>query len=137
MCDEYKELMSGNNDDCFRIGVAVTKKGLRLYSSFEKSDIIIASPLGLRVIVGDKSEENREIGFLSSIEILIIDKVCVLLLSLFSKFIFVVQAEIILMQNWEQLLLIVNSINLTPEKITVDISRVRQWSLEQQASLYR
>ncbi|VIO92755.1 Uncharacterized protein BM_BM6511 [Brugia malayi] len=116
---DYRELMSGNIDDCFRIGVAIAKKSLKLYTAFDESDILIASPLGLRMIVGEGSEE-RETDFLASIEVLIIDK-----------------ADILLMQNWEHLLNIMSSLHIQPKKLTVDISRVRRWSLEQYSKFYR
>ncbi|KAM3722913.1 U3 small nucleolar RNA-associated protein [Dirofilaria immitis] len=95
--NDYRKLMSGNTDDCFRIGVALAKKS--------ESD-------------GNNSE--RETDFLASIEVLIIDK-----------------ADILLMQNWEHLLNIINSLHIQPKKLTVDISRVRRWSLEQYSKFYR
>jgi U3 small nucleolar RNA-associated protein 25 len=69
--------MSGNIDDSFRIGLSLGKKAIKLYTAFENSDIIICSPLGLRMIIGDEEQEanKREFDFLSSIEILILDKV--------------------------------------------------------------
>ena len=45
-------MFAGNIDDCFKVGVAVRGKVLRLYSDFYSSDIIIASPLGLRTVIG-------------------------------------------------------------------------------------
>ena len=70
-------------NDFFRIGISYnfeTNK-LKLYTSFEESDIIIASPLGLKFI--SKNDENpdevenlkqkQSYDFLSSIEILLID----------------------------------------------------------------
>ncbi|EFO24464.1 hypothetical protein LOAG_04023 [Loa loa] len=119
---DYRKLMSGNIDDCFRIGVALAKKSLKLYTAFDESDILIASPLGLRMIVGEGGENNaeRETDFLASIEVLIIDK-----------------ADILLMQNWEHLLNVVSSLHIQPKKLTVDISRVRRWSLEQYSKFYR
>uniref|UniRef100_A0A0M3K1I3 U3 small nucleolar RNA-associated protein 25 homolog n=1 Tax=Anisakis simplex TaxID=6269 RepID=A0A0M3K1I3_ANISI len=118
--DEYRELMSGNLDDCFRIGVGIAKKSLKLYTSFDESDIIVASPLGLRTIVGDEEETNHQTDFLSSVEVVIIDK-----------------ADIILMQNWEHLLHIMDSLHNRPEKLNVDISRVRQWALSEHTKFYR
>lgn len=71
--------MSGNIDDCFRIGIGFAKKCLKLYTSFADSDIIIASPLGLRMVIADaQSKITIEKDFLASIEILIIDKVIIL-----------------------------------------------------------
>lgn len=69
--------MSGNIDDSFRIGVSLGKKAIKLYTAFENSDVIICSPLGLRMIIGDEEQEKtkREYDFLSSVEILILDRV--------------------------------------------------------------
>ncbi|PIO65184.1 hypothetical protein TELCIR_13161 [Teladorsagia circumcincta] len=36
MCEEYKELITGNNDDCFRVGIAISKKVLKLFEAFDK-----------------------------------------------------------------------------------------------------
>lgn len=41
------------------------------------------------------------------------------------------------MQNWEHLLHIIDTLHSRPEKLNVDISRVRQWALNQHTSLYR
>ncbi|VBB28266.1 unnamed protein product [Acanthocheilonema viteae] len=119
---DYRKLMSGNIDDCFRIGVAIAKKSLKLYTVFDESDILISSPLGLRMIIGGGGENNseRETDFLASIEILIIDK-----------------ADILLMQNWEHLLNVISSLHMQPKKLTVDISRVRRWYLEEYSKFYR
>ncbi len=69
------------------VGVSIMKRSMRLYSPFYSSDIIIASPLGLRTVLGADSEKKRDFDFLSSIELLIVD-----------------QADVFLMQNWEHLL---------------------------------
>jgi U3 small nucleolar RNA-associated protein 25 len=50
--DDYEAIFTGNIDDYFRIGVGVAKKTLKLFTEFYASDIIIASPLGLRTIIG-------------------------------------------------------------------------------------
>lgn len=56
----------------------MAKTGLHLYSDFEQSDIIVASPLGLRLIIGvDGAENKQNFDFLSSIEVLVVDQVCV------------------------------------------------------------
>ena len=49
-CFEF--LFSGNNEDHFKIGMSVSKKSLKLYTEFYSSDIIIASPLGLKSVIG-------------------------------------------------------------------------------------
>jgi len=50
--DSWYKVFAGNVDDCFRIGIGVTSKQLKLYSEFYHSDILVASPLGLRTVIG-------------------------------------------------------------------------------------
>lgn len=119
--EDYEAIFSGNIDDHFRIGVSILQKSVRLYSPFYSSDILIASPLGLRTIIGSEGEKKRDFDFLSSIEILIID-----------------QADIYLMQNWEHVLHLMSHLNLQPtDSHGVDFSRVRMWNLSNWAKFYR
>ncbi|XP_069811035.1 U3 small nucleolar RNA-associated protein 25 homolog isoform X2 [Dendropsophus ebraccatus] len=119
--EDYEAIFAGNIDDHFRIGVSILQKSMRLYSPFYSSDIIIASPLGLRTIIGSEGEKKRDFDFLSSIEVLIID-----------------QADIYLMQNWEHVLLLMSHLNLQPtDSHGVDFSRVRMWNLSNWAKYYR
>ncbi|XP_052468794.1 U3 small nucleolar RNA-associated protein 25 homolog isoform X1 [Carassius gibelio] len=119
--DDYHAIFSGNTDDHFRIGVSIMKRSMRLYSPFYSSDIIIASPLGLRTVLGTDGEKKRDFDFLSSIELLIVD-----------------QADVFLMQNWEHLLHVLKCLNLQPlDSHGVDFSRVRMWNLNNWAANYR
>uniref|UniRef100_A0A8C8SDD1 U3 small nucleolar RNA-associated protein 25 homolog n=1 Tax=Pelusios castaneus TaxID=367368 RepID=A0A8C8SDD1_9SAUR len=119
--EDYEAVFAGNIDDHFRIGIAILQKSMRLYAPFYSSDIIIASPLGLRTIIGAEGEKKRDFDFLSSIEILIID-----------------QADVYLMQNWEHILHLMNHLNLLPlESHGVDFSRVRMLNLNNWSKYYR
>ena len=75
---DWRELFDDNTDDDFKMGIQLTPgqgkgsgvgKGslLRLYSDFYLSDIIIASPLGLRLVV--EAQNSSSFDFISSIEI--------------------------------------------------------------------
>uniref|UniRef100_A0AAY4A9W1 U3 small nucleolar RNA-associated protein 25 homolog n=1 Tax=Denticeps clupeoides TaxID=299321 RepID=A0AAY4A9W1_9TELE len=119
--DDYHAVFSGNVDDHFRIGVSILKRSMRLYSPFYSSDIIIASPLGLRTLLGVDGESKRDFDFLSSIEILVLD-----------------QADVFFMQNWEHVLHVMKHMNLQPlDSHGVDFSRVRMWNLNNWAKHYR
>ncbi|PNF37678.1 Digestive organ expansion factor-like protein [Cryptotermes secundus] len=119
--EDYEETFVGNTDDTFRIGITVTKKSIRLYADFYSADIIVASPLGLRVIVGAEGEEGRDFDFLASVELLVLD-----------------QADIFLMQNWDHLLHILDHFHLQPrEAHGINFSRVRSWALNGWSRYYR
>lgn len=119
--DDYQKLFSGNTGDDFRIGLSITKKTVKLYSEFYSSDIIIASPLGLRMIVGAQGEEERDYDFLSSIEVLVLD-----------------QCEQFLMQNWDHFLHVMDHLHLQPKSSHgTDFSRIRMWSINGWAKYYR
>ncbi|XP_055879595.1 U3 small nucleolar RNA-associated protein 25 homolog [Biomphalaria glabrata] len=119
--EDFRKIFEGNIDDNFRLGLSISKKSLRLYSPFYESDIILASPLGLRMIIGLEGDKERDFDFLSSIEVLIID-----------------QADIFLMQNWDHFTHVFKHLHLQPrESHGVDFSRVRMWSVNGWSKFYR
>lgn len=119
--EDYELTFAGNTDDMFRIGLCLTRKCLKLYSSFYASDIIVASPLGLRTIIGAAGEKDRDYDFLASIELLIVD-----------------QADVILAQNWDHLLHVLEHLHLQPKSARdTDFSRVRTWCLNGWSRFYR
>lgn len=119
--EDYELMFSGNTEDTFRLGMTVTKKTLKLYTDFYSSDIIVTSPLGLRMIVGAEGEEDRDYDFLASIELLVMD-----------------QADVFLMQNWDHLLHVLDHFHLQPKKTHgADFSRVRSWAVNGWTKYYR
>lgn len=119
---EFNETFRGNADDCFCLGIAFTRASVRLFTNYYKSDIIIASPLGLRLITGDEADRVRDYDFLSSVEILVVD-----------------QADIAMMQNWDHVSTIARALNRVPTKPRedTDFSRVYRWLLDEQGAYYR
>jgi len=119
--EDFKAMFNGNIDDCFRIGLTILRSTVKLFAQFYNADIIVASPLGLRTIIGAEGEKSQEHDFLSSIEVLIID-----------------QADVFLMQNWEHVWHVLDHLHLTPKNShEVDFSRVRMWTINGWSKYYR
>jgi U3 small nucleolar RNA-associated protein 25 len=111
---DYLQNFQGNIDDHFRLGIKFAKKSLKIYSNFYDADIIIASPLGLRTLIGTEGDKKRDFDFLSSIEMVILD-----------------QTNHFLMQNWEHIEHIFQHMNLIPtDSHGCDISRIKSWYLD-------
>lgn len=121
--EDFKKFFAGNTDDMFCLGVKFTRQATKLYSSFYNSDLIVASPLGLKLIIGHDNDKKKkqDYDFLSSIELLLID-----------------QADGMYMQTWDNVEHIMKHMNLIPkESHGCDFSRVRNWYLEENAQYLR
>ncbi|GKZ00667.1 hypothetical protein MPSEU_001018900 [Mayamaea pseudoterrestris] len=122
-----------NDDDDFKLGISLQENkqkkkndddnawSTKLFSDFYKSDIIIASPIGLKMNANNKEEDERGFLFLSSIE------VCLVL-----------RGDVLLMQNWDHLNDLLPELNQQPQDTTdIDFSRVRNYLLDGQGSHWR
>ncbi|KAI3626055.1 hypothetical protein CBS9595_001416 [Malassezia furfur] len=114
---DHRKTFAGNIDDNFKLGVKLTRKTLKLYSAFFESDVIVASPLGLRLLI----EKEHESDYLSSIEMVLVD-----------------QMDVMLMQNWDHVKFVLERLNAIPKQAhDTDFSRVKPWYLDDQAKNLR
>ncbi|KAG7338122.1 UTP25, U3 small nucleolar RNA-associated SSU processome protein 25 [Nitzschia inconspicua] len=155
---EWNQLFgeTANQDDDFKIGITISSNNnkkkkkqnknhsnqnqpqspisVRLYADFFKSDIIVASPLGLKMVLtnhdddedaADNNDDGKgrssNIDFLSSIEICLLQ-----------------HSDVMLMQNWDHVNDILDALNQPPQhNNNTDFSRVRQYLLEGQGEHWR
>jgi U3 small nucleolar RNA-associated protein 25 len=124
-----------NQDDDFKLGIALTPKAaksgkadnstkvqVKLYTDFYKSDIVVCSPIGLKILLApDEDGKEGDSDFLSSIEICLVQ-----------------HADVLMMQNWDHASDILSRLNEEPTKNNdTDFSRVRRYMLEGQGAQRR
>ncbi|KAJ3068839.1 rRNA-binding ribosome biosynthesis protein utp25 [Podochytrium sp. JEL0797] len=118
---DFQTDFRGNIDDMFRIGIKFSRRHLKLFSDFYSSDIIVTSPLGLRMVIGAEGDNDRDFDFLSSIEVVVADR-----------------CDILMMQNWDHLQHLFNHLNLTPKTARdCDFARIKSWYLDGRAAQLR
>ncbi|BAM39699.1 uncharacterized protein TOT_010001153 [Theileria orientalis strain Shintoku] len=115
---DFVKTFSGNQEDAFKMGIRYDGGLLHLYSPFYSSDVIVASPLGLRPLLSNKEPDY---DFLSSIEVVIADRV-----------------DIIKFQNWRLFTDLMKVINRPLMKWRDgDINKIRISAIDGQVEEYR
>lgn len=152
---DYSRTFRGNIDDDFKLGIAFSKRSIKLYTEFYDSDLIVASPLGLRResaakaigqdryskamrakrkqeedeewVSGIDSKHEKKEGNANDDGFLSSIEICV-----------VDGANIFSMQNWDTLKRVMGMLNKMPSNTRdTDFSRVREWCLDGQMGKYR
>lgn len=132
---EWRELFGDdvNNDDDFRLALSINPKAgkrndavsdsntsVKFFTDFYRSDIIIASPLGLKMTATSESGDVHA-DYLSSIEICLVSR-----------------TDVLMMQNWDHMNDVLSLLNQQPNETNeTDFSRVRPYFLDGDAAKYR
>jgi U3 small nucleolar RNA-associated protein 25 len=132
---DWRELFDDevNTDDDFRLALSINPKGgkrgdsisdssttVKLFTDFFRSDIIIASPLGLKMTATSESGDFQA-DYLSSIEICLVSR-----------------ADVLMMQNWDHVNDVLSLLNDQPNETNeTDFSRVRPYFLDGHSAKYR
>ncbi|KAL7713700.1 Digestive organ expansion factor family protein [Entamoeba marina] len=118
--NEFYQIFEGNSDDCFKLGVKFGKNGVQLYSNYYESDLIIASPLGIKILLA-KSTNNEVADIFSSLKIIMVESV-----------------DVVEMQNISHLMELLQVSNKVPSKPHgTDIRRVYMHEVEGKSEYYR
>eukprot|EP00884_Botryococcus_braunii_P006841 jgi/Botrbrau1/16158/Bobra.0309s0007.1 len=113
----HAAVLEENIDDHFRLGIKITRGAVRLFTDFYKSDVVVASPIGL---VAGREEETAD-DFLSSIEVVIVDR-----------------TDVLSMQNWAHVTAVFQGLNRVPRELHgADVMRVRLPFLNGEGARYR
>ncbi|KAH7917869.1 digestive organ expansion factor [Leucogyrophana mollusca] len=115
--NDHVATFAGNVDDNFRVGVKMTRKSVKLFAEFYGCDLILASPLGLRMSI----EKEGNADFLSSVEVLVVD-----------------QMDALSMQNWDHVQFVLSHMNKLPkDSHDADFSRIKPWYLDGHSAYLR
>ena len=113
---DWLEVFGGNTSSDFKMGIRFFDKKVALFQKMAKSQLIIASPLGLFI-----QKEKEATDFMSSIELLILDT-----------------TDALLMQAWDRLVSFVSQLNQRPSTVEgCDWARVRTYCLQSNHSKMR
>ena len=97
------------------------RKSAKLFAPFYRSELIVASPLGLRLGIGEEGDKERDADWLSSLEMVVAP-----------------YADVFTMQNWSHVRDLFEQLNALPtQQHDTDFSRVRSWYLDGSARQLR
>ncbi|KAH0479651.1 MAG: uncharacterized protein KVP18_004947 [Porospora cf. gigantea A] len=107
---DWGHLFEGNADDDGIVGIQVRDTNLQLFSAPLESDVLVATPLAVRRLIGAEGELRRNYDFLSSVEIVVVDL-----------------ADALVMQNWGHVEEVFKVLNVRPQSLgSVDIRRIKE-----------